>query len=592
MAKKRFKRVSTRAYYGIITAIVFAVIVLINIIFSFVDFRLDLTKDQRYSLTPTTIDFLKNDTILSDKILFKIYLEGDFPAEIRRLQTAVKDKLDEFRYYAGDRIEYEFIDPSLGSKEDQDALKEKLFNKGSGIRPVNISYQSKGSSNMVEVWPGAVVQYRDKTVDYVRFLGGGSYRLDDQLNQIIQNGINSLEYGFMRSLAKATRVNKKKLAFIHGHGELGIPYTQGARKGIEDGYIIEDVEINGVLHGLDQYDGIVIAEPTSKFSDKDKFIIDQYLMQGGSIMVFNSPLEVNNDTIRRTGRTHSDRKRTGLSDLMFDYGIKMNDDLVVDANYGEFIMPGLPKGYVNWYFYVYAKGTDSPISSMVKPVKLPYSSSLQFVQTKNKTHPSVLLTSSSNSKSYGTAPLLSIAVEREFGENPVFQEDPKNKANRLMLGGLVEGEFESAYKNRIVTTYIDDPNASFIESSAKPGKVMVVGNGTFFKNTYYDSTYIPEENQYRFIPRLPRGQEIDELLGGNPTPLGNFEFFENSVDYMLGESTLLSIRGRTIDLHPIDKLKVEKDGVFYKFINIAAPVFIILILGLIVFIIRRYKYKK
>lgn len=592
MAKKRFKTVSTRAYYGIITAIVLAVVILINIIFSFIDFRVDLTKDQRYSLTPTTINFLKSDSILTDKILFKIYLDGDFPAEVRRLQTAIQDKLDEFRYYAGKKIEYEFIDPSLGSKEDQEALKEKINNKGAGIRPINISYQSKGSSNVVEVWPGAVVQYHGKTVDYIRFLEGGNYRLDGQLNQVIQNGINSLEYSFMRSLAKATQKQKKKLAFIHGQGELKIPYTQGARKTIEDGYIIKDVDINGALHGLDEYDGIIIANPTKKFTDKDKFVIDQYLMQGGNVMVFNSPLEVNNDTIRRTGRAHSDRKRTGLTDLLFDYGIKVNDDLVVDANYARFTMPGLPKGYVNWYFYVYAKGTDSPISGMVKPVKLPYCSSMQFVKTKNKTRPSVILTSSSNSKSYGTVPLLSIAVEREFGENPKFQEDPKNKANRLMLAGMVEGDFESAFKNRIVSTYTDDPNASFLGKSEKPGKVMVVGNGTFLKNTYYDSIYMPEENKYRYIPRMPRGHEIDELFGKKPTPLGNFTFFENCVDYMVGESTLLAIRSRTIDLHPIDKLKVENQGVFYKFMNIAVPVFMILILGLVVFLIRRYKYKK
>lgn len=592
MAQKRFKKVSTRAYYGIITAIALAAIVLINIIFSFIDFRIDLTKDQRYSLTPSTIDFLDSDSTIMDKVLFKIYLDGDFPAEIRRLQTALQDKLDEFRYYAGKNIEYEFIDPSLGSKEDQEALKEKIFNKGAGIRPVNISYQSKGSSNMVEIWPGAVVQYHGETVDYLRFLEGGNYRLDDQLNQIIQNGINNLEYGLMRSLAKATRKQKKKLAFIHGHGELKIPNTQGARKSIEDGYIIEDVVLNGVLNGLDGYDGIIIADPTEKFSDKDKFIIDQFLMKGGNIMVFSSPLEVNNDTIRRTGRAHSDRKRTGLNDLLFDYGIKVNDDLVVDANYARFTMPGLPKGYVNWYFYVYAKGTDSPVSSMIKPVKLPYCSSMQFVKTKNKTLPSVVLTSSSNSKSYGTVPLLSIAVEREFGENPVFQEDPKNKANRLMLAGLVEGEFESAFKNRIVSTYTDNPDASFISKSSKPGKLMVVGNGTFLKNTYYDSIYIPEENRYRYTPRMPRGDEIDELFGKRPTPLGNFTFFENTVDYMLGEGTLLSIRSRTIDLHPIDKLKVEKKGGFYKMINITVPVLIILILGFVVFLSRRYKYKK
>ncbi|HZH86627.1 MAG TPA: Gldg family protein [Brumimicrobium sp.] len=590
MARKRLKRASNRAYYGIITAIALAVIILVNIIVSFVDFRVDFTRDQRYSLTESSIDFLKNDSLLTDKILFKIYLEGEFPAEIKRLQGAVRDKLDEFKYYAGDRIEYEFINPNTGSLEDQEALKEQLFNKSQGIRPIDITYRSQGASNIIEVFPGAVVEYRGNTIDHIRFLEGGQYRLDARLEQMVQRGINDLEYKLMRVLAKATRTEKKKLAFIHGHGELGVPYTQGARRNIEDAYIIDDVIIGGTIDGLDKYDGIIIAEPTKKFSDKDKFIIDQYLMKGGNIMVFNNPLSIDNDTIRRTGKTHSVRKRTGIGDLMYDYGIKVNEDLVIDANYDAFAMPGLPKGFVNWYFYVRSSGTEHPISSMVNPVKLPYASSLQFVKTKNKTKPSVILTSSSNSRSFGNAPLLSIAMENQFGENPVFQDNPNNEANRLMLGGIVEGEFQSAFKNRIVSAYADNPDAAIIEKSVKPGKIMVIGNGTFFKNTYYDSISVPEENRYRYIPRLPRGKEIDELFAGRA--FGNFEFFENCVDYMLGESTLLSIRSRTIDMHPTDKLKIEQKGGFYKFINIAIPVLFILVMAIIVFIVRRYKYVK
>ncbi|WP_449495003.1 Gldg family protein [Brumimicrobium salinarum] len=315
-------------------------------------------------------------------------------------------------------------------------------------------------------------------------------------------------------------------------------------------------------------------------------------MKGGNLMVFNTPLKINNDTIRRTGKTHSIRKRTGIGDLVYDYGIKVNEDLVIDANYDRFSMPGASKLFVNWYFYVFASGTNHPISSMLNPVKLPYVSSLQFVKTKNKTRPSVILTSSTNARSFGNAPLLSIAMERQFGENPVFQENPENEANRIMLGGIVEGRFESAFKNRIVSAYADNPDATFIEESIKPGKVMVVGNGTFFKNTYYDSIFVREENRYRYIPRYPQGKEIDELFGERPRPMGNFEFFENCVDYMLGESTLLSIRSRTIDLHPTDKLKVEKQGSFYKFINVFIPVLFILLLAIIVFVVRRYKYVK
>ena len=591
MKKGLFKNISNKAYYSTLIVIAVAIVVLLNIIASFFTLRYDLTKDKRYSLTPTTVSFLSDESALSNRILFKVYLEGDLPAEVQRLRTAIKDKLDEFKYYTGKNIEYEFINPNEGSKEDQEALKEQLYDRGRGIRPVNISYRKKGTANILEIFPGATVEYAGTTVGSIRFLEGGSFALDNRLESLIQKSINNIEYKLMQSISKATRRTKKTVAFIHGHGELGIPHSQGARRNIEDAYIIKDIILNESLDALKDVDGIIIAEPTKKFSDKDRFIIDQFLMNGGNVMLFYNPLHIYNDSIRKRGMVHSTRKRIELEKMIFDYGIKINEDLVVDASYDQFVMPGIPRGFVNWYFYVRALGTSHPISAMVDPVKLPYVSSLQFVENDNKIKAAVILTSSSNARSYGNAPLLSIAIEQNFGENPQFQDDPEDPDNRIMLGAIVEGEFESAFKNRIAPMYADSPDALFEEKSVKPGKLMVVGNGTFFKNAYYDSVFVREEGKYRYIPRLPRQGEIDELLATN-YKLGNFDFFENCVDYMLGESTLLSIRSRTIDLHPTDKLKVEKHGSFYKFINLFVPVLFIILLALTSYLIRYYKYVK
>jgi ABC-2 type transport system permease protein len=394
----------------------------------------------------------------------------------------------------------------------------------------------------------------------------------------------------MRSIDKATRKTKQTVAFLHGHGELPVQQTQGARKNIENSFLIKDIALNESIDALDGIDGLIIADPIERFSDKDKFILDQYLMNGGNIMLFYNPLIVDNDTIRRKGMVHSSRRRTGLEKLIYDYGIKINEDLVVDANYDPFIMPNIPKGFVHWYFYVRAQGTDHPISSMVDPVKLPYASSLQFVQNKNEIRPSVILTTSSNAKSLGNAPLLSIAMEQTFGENPIFVDDVNDPNNRLMLGAIVEGNFTSAFKNRLVSDYAENPDARFLEESKAPGKLMVVSNGTFFKNTYYDSIFVPEDGGYRYVPRYPKGREIDELFGG--AVFGNFDFFENCVDYMLGESTLLAIRSRAIDLHPTDKLKIENHSNFYKFINIFIPVIFVLLLAIAIIFKRKIKYAR
>lgn len=590
MKKIVAKNISTRAYYWLIAIIAISVVILLNIIVSFLDFRVDFTADKRYSLTPSTVEFLEDETQLNDRILFKVYLEGQLPAEVKRLRNAVKDKLDEFKYYAGRRIEYEFIDPDQGSLEDQQALKDQLFDKNRGIRPVQITYRTKGQASIREIFPGIVVEYLGNTVGYIRLLEGGQYQLNYQLEQQIQKSINDLEYQFMRLIAKASRKKKQRIAFIHGHGELGIQYTQGARRNIEDAYSISDIDLNESITALDEVDGIIIADPKKKFSDKDKFIIDQFLMRGGKVMLFYNPLRVNNDTIRRKGMVSSIRRGTEIEKLMFDYGIKINEDLVVDASYDPFQMPAIPKGYVNWYYYVRARGTDHPVSSMVDPVKLPYASSLQFVENKNDVRPSVLLTTSPNSKSMGNAPLLTVAIEQTFGENPLFQDNPEDLNNRIMLGATIEGNFTSAFKNRIVEDYAENPDARFLEESENPGKLLVISNGTFLKNSYYDSVFVAEEGRYRYIPRYPRGNEIDELFAG--TRIGNFDFFENCVDYMMGESTLLSIRSRTIDMHPMNKLKIEEEGTYFKFITIFIPVLFVLILGIGISIWRKRRFAK
>ena len=578
-----------KSYYGILTLIVFVILILLNILASLIDFRFDFTADKRYTLTESTINFLEDDEKLTDRILFKVYLDGDLPAEINKLRSAVLNKLKEFKHYAGDRIQYEFIDPDEGNLEDQQALKDLLWDKNRGIRPVQIMYKSNGNTSLREIFPGITVEYLGNTVGTIRLIEGGKYELNYQLEEIIQKSIGNIEYNLMRMITKASRKSKQRIAFIHGHGELIEQQTQGARKNIEDSYDIFDVTINGQLNALDEIEGIIIADPQYPISDKDKFIIDQYLMKGGNVMLFYNPLYVDNDSIRKRGQISSIRKRTGINRLLFDYGLKINEDLVADSKYDPFIFPGMPKGYVNWYYYVRAEG-QHPISNMVDPVKLPYASSLQFVQTTNNVKPSIILTSSSNSISMGNAPLVSIAIERSYGENPIFQENIEDPNNRIMLGAILEGEFNSAFKNRIVKEYLDNPNSTFHEKSTAAGKLMVVSNGTFMKNTFFDSVFVTQEGKYRYLPRYPKGYEIDELFCG--TKIGNFDFFENSVDYMMGENTLLSIRSRIIDLHPLNKLKIEKESKFYKLINIFVPLLFLFILYFILTLLRKKSFTK
>lgn len=586
------KKITSKFYYLAIVLIALAAVILVNIIASLSDLRADFTEDQRYSLTESTQDFLSSDSLLSERILFKIYLEGEnLPAEADRLRNAIKGKLDEFKYYAGKRVEYEFIDPNEGSEADFKELSTQLIAKGKGIRPITLNYRSEGKNQQIFLFPGAVVSYKGGVTGYIKFMEGGQAYLNGEFENKVQRAITNIEYKLMEAIDKATRTTKKKIGFLHGHGELKTQNTAAIRNILEETYIVSDIKINNRISALDELDGLVIADPQKPFSDKDKFVIDQYLMRGGNILLAYNPLYINRDTLRKYGQVHSIRKRTDIEKLTYDYGIKINEDLIVDAEYGAFIVNPKSKP-IPYYFYIRAKGTEHPIASQLDPIMLFYASTLQFVKTESEIIPSVILTSSSNAKSFGNAPLVSLGMFQAFGEQPKFQDNIENPENRLMVGAMVEGKFKSSFKNRLIDDYKNNPNARFLEKSEKEGKLMVISSGDFFQNKYFDSVKVIEENLYKYIPRYPNqilGEFDEVLLGGSK---GNFDIIQNSLDYMLGESSLLAVRSRTIDLHPTDKNKVTEQSSFYKAINVIIPIGLILLLALVLIILRKRKFAK
>lgn len=586
------KKITAKFYYVITVVIALALVVIVNVISNLSDFRLDFTEDQRYSLTNSTQDFLSSDSLLNERILFKIYLEGEeLPAEASRLKKAIQGKLDEFKYYAGKRVEYEFINPNTGTEADFKELSEQLIAKGKGIRPITLNYRSEGKNQQIFLFPGAVVSYKGSISGYVRFMEGGQSYLDQNFENKVQRAITNIEYKLMEAIDKATRRTKKTIGFLGGHGELKPQNTAAMRNILEETYIVKDVIINGRINALDNLDGLVIADPKKAFSDKDKFVIDQYLMQGGNLLLTYNPLYINRDTLKKYGQVNSIRKKTDIEKLTYDYGIKINDDLLVDAQYGAFIVS--PRSQpIPYYFYMKGQGTEHPIASQLDPIMLFYASSLQFVKTDNQTTPSVLLTTSSNAKSFGIAPLVSLGMFRAFGEQPKFQDDINNPNNRLMVGAMVEGNFESAFKNRLVDAYKNNTDAVYYEKSQKPGKLCVFSSGNFFQNKYFDSVEVLEENRYKYIPRYPNERigEFDEiLLGGSK---GNFDVIQNTLDYMLGESSLLAVRSRTIDLHPTDKNKVTEQAGFYKVINLIIPICSVILLALTLIFIRNRKFTR
>ncbi len=572
-------------------------IVIINIISALLYARFDLTEDKKYSLSENTEQFLENESNFKDRILFKIYLEGKLPAEVKSFRNAIEDKLKEFKQFAGKRIEYQFINPNDGSEQDQAFLFETLYNKGKGIMPMDLMFMKDGSSNQMLIWPGAEVEYNGSTVAYVQFLPGTPqgkfYELNDQFGSQIQNSINNLEYMLISSIKRATQTVKPRIAFLQGHGELSFQQTQRVRALLSPYYKVEDLYLNDSIDALKNVKGLIIARPTKPFSDKDKYLIDQFLMNGGRLMCFIDKLKVIDDSLKKNGYTHTVRHDLNIDKMLFDYGVKIHDNLVFDVQCAPKLVPTAKQYLIPWFYSVRSTNTLHPIARNLDPVLFNYVSEIEFVGVDNNSKKPVL-TSSTNSAVSGLAPMISLIMYKNYGPNPRLNPTPDDPSNQKVIAGVIEGKFDSHFKNRIVGDFINNPNINYLDKSKKEGKLLVVGNGRFIENRY-DSIKNGSDSSYLYRPSSFNNLKMDEtmaMVNMQPLIYGNQEFFQNLVDYMMGDHSVLDIRSKQIDIHAIDKEKVKNESGFYKLINTVIPSFLILILGFIIFYFRKRKYTR
>ena len=574
-------------------AIVIVAIVLINIISSFVNSRIDITKDQRFSLSKGTVDFLSNEKSFTNRLNIKIYLEGNLPAELKNFRNAIEDKLKEFKKVAGNRIEYQFINPMTGTEEEQKELHISLYNKGKGIMPMDIEYTQDASINQLLMWPGANIEYEGETVNTLQFLPGTPpgtpYQLTE-ISEMIENSINNLEYMLISSIRRSTQKRKPRIAFLQGHGESRFSQTQRVRALISPYFSLADIKINDSIEALDNVDGLIISNPKTVFSDKDLYVIDQFLLKGGRLMCFIDALKIDEHTLNAKGTTHTIRYNNRLDKMLFDYGLKINDNYVLDVQCAPKSVPLAKQSSIPWFYHVLATPTKHPIARNIESVSLKYVSEIQFVGSSKTNVKSSILTSSSNSAKSGMAPMVSLGIALNFGKNPELVPNPTNIANRICLAGLVEGKFNSHYKNRIVDEFSKNPLSKYKESSTKEGKVLLVGNGRFIENKY-DSMPSKDGKNMMYRPQQINDLRYDPEIRV-PHSFGNQEFFQNMVDYMLGDNTVIDIRSRQIDVHGIDKEKIKEGATFYKIINLIVPCGIILLLAFSMQLIRKRKYSQ
>ncbi|MEN9993650.1 MAG: hypothetical protein RL762_307 [Bacteroidota bacterium] len=586
-------------YNWTVLGLLAAVLVLLNFIGSMLYFKLDMTKDQRYSLANSTVTYLSDKKNFENRISIQIYLDGNMPSELKNFQNALKDKLKDFKRIAGTRIEFLFTDPNVGTEDEINALRAQLYDRGKGILPLEINYLKDGTQSQMLLFPGALLSYSVNGITkegVVQFLPGTQpgrpYALE-QMSEIIENALNNLEYNLLSAMRRLTQTSKPTIAFLQGHGELNPAETMRARALISPYYQIKDVALNDSIAALKDVDGLIIADPQTPFSQKDLYLIDQFVLRGGKLLCFMNTLALNEDTLNATGMTHTTRKNLLLDRLLFDYGIKIKENYVLDANCAPKIVPFAETAFLPWFYHMLATPSLHPMTRNVDPISLKYANEIEFVQLP-KAQLTPILTSSSNAIPSGLQPLVNLALPLNYGKNPKLVDNPEDEINKLCVAGLSEGFYQSHFKNRIVAEFANSKDANYLEESQKETKILVVGNGSFIRNSY-DSILDPQKiNSYLYRPIAINELKVDAELAQRRIPIifGNQELFQNMVDYMMGDNSVLDIRSRQIDIKEIDKEKIKSSSLFYKSMNMMLPLLLILALAFIMNWIRQRRYTR
>ena len=564
------------------------IIILINVICYFAFIRVDLTTENRYSLSPTTKTLLKS---LDDIVYFKIYLEGDFPAGFKRLHNETKEMLDEFRAYSKN-IQYEFYDPNtISDKKERNELYKQLVQKG--LQPTSLQVKDKGVTKQQIIFPCAEVTYKNKTMP-LELLNS---QLGLESESVINNSIQALEYNISNVIRKLSVRYKPKVAIIQGHGELRKIDMYGITTAFNEYYQVEWIHLKDTFNGKytenincltehpssdtaktkiqNKYKAIIIAKPDSAFSDREKFIIDQFIMRGGKVLWMIDPVFASMDSLKESNHTVAVTNELNLTDQLFKYGVRLNTNLIMDLNclpiptvVGK--VGNQPQiKFMPWYYFpVLMPTAKHPIVNNLNAIKTEFISSLDTIE--NPVKKTILLTTSNYSRVLNAPVIIDLDIQKQKPDERLYNKP------YLPVAVLLEGVFESNFAHRMTPEIMESKEIGFIDMSV-PTSMIVVSDGDIIKNQLHYSKGYP----------LPLG--YDQFT---KQTFGNKDFILNCMNYLTDGSSLIAVRSRELKLRMLDKTAIDDSRLQWQLINVLVPVILILLFGLIQAYLRKRKYTK
>ena len=539
------------------TTIVLIILVLLNIVNQSFYKRLDLTNEQRYTLSETTKNTVQR---IEQPLFINVYLEGDFPSEFKRLQVETLQYLEELAA-ENSNIIIHFVNPDL--------QRESLIKKG--MLPSQLTVEEDGKLSEAIIFPWAEIKYKNKSTIVSLLPTAIVSSQEEQLQKSVEN----LEYGFTNAMHRLLLGTQQKIALLSGNGELEDIYlysflSEVAKKHKLAKFTLDSVAKNPkqTLKDLIDFDLAIIAKPTTEFSAAEKFTLDQFITNGGKTLWMIDNVIADQDSLFNGGKMLAYPRNLNLTDLLFSYGVRINTTLIKDLYAAKIPvatgMVGNQTQFKNleWFFHPLAGGNPNhPITKNVLPVRFQFTNQIDTLKNNIKKTP--LLVSSVLTQKFGTPNFIAL---QSIADEPI-EEDYRN-GNQL-LAVLLEGDFNSAYRNRVHPF-----KTPIYKANASGNKMIVIADGDVGKNQ------ILKKEPYD----LSRDKWTNEQFG-------NKDFLLNAVDYLLDDIGLMELRNKSLQIPILDKQRAFRERTYWQFINLGIPVLMLLVFGIGFQWLRKRKYQ-
>lgn len=540
----------------------FMILVLINLLVAKYILRIDLTEEKRFTISDATKSMLKG---LDDVLYVEVFLEGELPAGMRRLKTAIRERLDEFAVYSNNKVQFKFIDPSqAASDKARQEYHDNLVKRG--LQLIRLFDNEAGKNVAKIIFPGAIITYHEQEKPVLLLRGKGGQRA-------INQSIEGLEYELASAIRALTSREKKKIGLIKGHMESDSLMLAGLTSVLSESYHVYNVNLPE-KEQLEGYDAVIIAKPKAAYKEAEKFKLDQYIMKGGKVLFFLDQLYVNEDSALSQGGTIALPVDVNLDDQLFKYGARINRDLILDLSAG--VMPVIVNMIgdepeiqnFKWYYYpIINQFGQHPIVKNSDAIYTKFINTIDTVRADGIVK-TPLLFSSRYSKRVNSPVSVALADVTRLGQEDFPPREP------LPVAYLLEGSFKSLYANRFLPEGIARQK---VMNESVPTKIMVVGDGDII------------ENEFSLQNRQPVELGFSEFMRQK---FANEDFIKNALQYMMDDQGLITARNKEIKIRLLDEVKVSRERVFWQVVNLGLPVVLIIMYGLARYYWRKRKFTR